>query len=51
MYEGRTGHRSSQLISRYRRVAQSVAELNLGELVPLDEAIPELRPDAPTGPS
>ena len=39
----RTGHRSSQMINRYRRVAQSVAELNLGELRPLNEAIPELR--------
>jgi integrase len=38
----RTGHRSSQMINRYRRVAQSVAELNLGELRPLNEAIPEL---------
>jgi integrase len=39
----RTGHRSSQMVNRYRRVAQSVAELNLGELLPLNEAIPELR--------
>jgi hypothetical protein len=28
----RTGHRSSQMINRYRRVSQSVAELNLGAL-------------------
>jgi integrase len=40
----RTGHRSSQMINRYRRVSQSVAELNLGALLPLNEAIPELRP-------
>ena len=39
----RTGHRSSDMINRYRRIAQSVAELSLGELRPLDEAIPELR--------
>jgi integrase len=38
----RTGHRSSQMINRYRRIAESVAELNLGELLPLNEAIPEL---------
>jgi integrase len=45
----RTGHRSSQMINRYRRVSQSVAELNLGGLLPLNEAIPELR-DPPKEP-
>lgn len=38
----RTGHCSSQMINRYRRAARSMAELNLGPLLPLDEAIPEL---------
>jgi integrase len=38
----RTGHRSSQMVNRYRRIATSFAELNLGELAPLDVAIPEL---------
>ncbi len=40
----RTGHRSSVMLNAYRRVARQVAELNLGALLPLDEAIPELRP-------
>jgi hypothetical protein len=35
-----TGHRSGEL-QRYRELAQSVADLRLEELVPLDEAIPE----------
>jgi len=39
----RTGHKSSVMINRYRRVARQVAELSLGALLPLDEAIPELR--------
>lgn len=39
----RTGHKSSNMINRYRRAARTVAELNLGWLAPLDEAIPELR--------
>jgi integrase len=38
----RTGHRSSDMINRYRRIAQSVAELSLGELRSLVLAIPEL---------
>jgi hypothetical protein len=38
----RTGHRSSQMINRYRRAARSAAELGLGPLLPLDVAIPEL---------
>lgn len=39
----RTGHKSSNMINRYRRAARTVAELSLGWLAPLDEAIPELR--------
>ena len=39
----RTGHRSSQMINRYRRAARSASELGLGELAALDQAIPEFR--------
>ena len=39
----RTGHTSSQMINRYRRRARRHREARLGELVPLDEAIGELR--------
>jgi len=35
----RTGHRSSQMINLYRRQARSWAELHLGELVALNEAL------------
>ena len=38
----RTGHKSSQMINRYRRAARSVEEMGLGWLAPLDAAIPEL---------
>ena len=38
----RTGHRSSQMINRYRRAARTVEELGLGSLGCLVEAIPEL---------
>ncbi len=38
----RTGHRSSVMVNRYRRVARTMAEAELGDLVPLDEAIPEI---------
>jgi integrase len=38
----RTGHKSSIMINRYRRSARSAKELELGELTPLDDAIPEL---------
>jgi integrase len=38
----RTGHKSSEMINRYRRAARTVAELGLGDLAPLDQAIPEL---------
>ncbi len=38
----RTGHRSSEMINRYRRAARTWGELDLGGLAPLDSAIPEL---------
>jgi len=38
----RTGHKSSVMIARYRRMARSHQELNLGDLTPLVDAIPEL---------
>jgi integrase len=38
----RTGHTTSAMVSRYHRTAMSFSELNLGELTPLDSAIPEL---------
>ncbi len=38
----RTGHRSSQMIYRYKRQARTHAELDLGGFRPLHEAIPEL---------
>jgi len=37
----RTGHKTSAMINRYRRAARSLAELQLGDLTPLNEAIPE----------
>lgn len=40
--QDRTGHTSSVMINRYRRAARSLAELDLGPLLPLDEAIPGL---------
>lgn len=38
----RTGHRSSQMIARYKRIARTFDELHQGELVPLAEALPDL---------
>jgi hypothetical protein len=38
----RTGHKSSEMINRYRRAARTWGELSLGVLAPLDQAIPEL---------
>jgi integrase len=38
----RTGHKTSQMVARYRRTAETHAELGLGWLLPLHEAIPEL---------
>jgi integrase len=43
----RTGHKSSGMVNRYRKQAREAHELNLGELAPMDQAIPELRPDCP----
>ena len=37
----RTGHTTSGMLNRYRRDAESIAELNLGWFTPLHEAIPE----------
>jgi integrase len=45
----RTGHTSSQMINRYRRAARSATELGLGQLAPLDEAIPEFSSLKPSG--
>ncbi len=46
----RTGHRSSDQIHTYRRQARTHAELRLGALAPLYEAIPELRAAVPDQP-
>ncbi len=40
--QDRTGHKSSDMINEYRRQARSHAELRLGKLSALTEAIPEL---------
>lgn len=50
----RTSHRTIAMLDRYRRQARLFAELHLGDLKPLDEAIPELcavaaEPPAATG--
>ena len=45
----RTGHRSSQMIYLYKRASRTAAELELGWLASLDEAIPELAPKGPQG--
>ena len=37
------------MINKYRRAARTASELGLGELAPLDEAIPELRSGGGTG--
>jgi len=37
----RTGHTTSGMLNRYRRDAESIAELNLGWFSPLHKAIPE----------
>lgn len=39
----RTGHRTMEMILRYREDADTLAELNPGWFAPLHEAIPELR--------
>ncbi len=38
----RTGHRSSVMLARYKRTARTFAELHVGTLTPLDEALPDL---------
>jgi hypothetical protein len=43
----RTGHRSSEMINRYRRQARTWSELGLGELSPLNRALPDLAAIAP----
>jgi len=35
----RTGHRSSQMLARYKRAARTAAELDLGDWIPLDVAL------------
>lgn len=40
--KARTGHRSSDQIATYQRAAQMVTELDLGDLLPLVEIVPEL---------
>jgi integrase len=39
----RTGHRSSAMINRYKRISRTFEELDLGALAPLCDAVPELR--------
>jgi integrase len=38
----RTGHKSSAMVNRYRRLARQFHELKLGRLGPMDTVIPEL---------
>ena len=47
----RTGHKSSTMINRYSRAARTAAELGLGDLTPLDVAIPELPASSSDSPS
>ena len=44
----RTGHKSNELW-RYREMARSLEELEIGDVLPLDEAIPELGKRGPSG--
>jgi integrase len=44
----RTGHRSSQMIAKYKRPSRTLEELHLGDLLPLSEAIPELSETRPS---
>jgi hypothetical protein len=37
----RTGHRSSQMIAKYKRIARTFAELALGPLTDMHKALPE----------
>ncbi len=45
----RTGHKSSQMIYRYKRASRQATELNLGWFAPLHQAIPELAGEGPPG--
>ncbi len=47
----RTGHKSSSMINRYRRKARTWSGMSLGQLAPLDDAIPELRAHRKTAPT
>lgn len=47
--QDRTGHTTSVMLNRYRRAARSASELDLGPLLPLDRAIPELAAVAAQG--
>jgi len=47
--QDRTGHTTSIMLNRYRRVPRSFAELALGPLLPLDRAIPDLAPASGVG--
>jgi integrase len=40
--QDRTGHQSSIMLNRYRRAARTVAELALGDMLPLHKVIPEI---------
>jgi integrase len=40
--QDRTGHTSSAMLNRYRRIARQFTELHLGGLGPMDRLIPEL---------
>jgi len=42
----RTGHTTSAMLNLYRRQARNAAELHLGELAPLNLALPELATEA-----
>ncbi len=46
----RTGHRSSQMIAKYKRPSRTIDEINEGDLLPLNEAIPELASMGQAGP-
>ena len=48
--QDRTGHKSSAMVNVYRRAARTAEELNLGDLAPLDHAIPELAALLPAPP-
>jgi integrase len=40
--QDRTGHRDTAMVNKYRRSARTAAELGIGNLTPLDRAIPEV---------